>query len=354
MNFALFKRNATMKSQRISLSRPRRRTLLRRARKCKDANERTRYMIVLHSAQGKPVRVIAGGLGCCLSTVIRTRRRWREHGEAGLIDRREDNAPAAKADGDYVRTLRWVLSFPAPDHGHRRPTWTLKLLVETMADYTGVRLSVSRMSRLLRALGVRRGRPKPTVGCPWPRRRKDRRIKEIRDLIDRLPDDEAAVWEDEVDLELNPRIGPDWMPPNRQRRVVTPGRNAKAYLAGAMDAKTDRLVWVKGQKKNSVLFLDLLEKLLSVYRDRKVIHVVLDNYTIHSSRQTRLWLAERGGRIRLHFLPPYCPDDNRIERCVWREMHANVTCNHQCEDLEELIAEAAAYLKTRNRRRRAA
>jgi hypothetical protein len=35
--------------------------------------------------------------------------------------------------------------------------------------------------------------------------------------------------------------------------------------------------------------------------------------------QTRLWPAEFGQRLRLHLLPPYCPDDKRIERKLWRE-----------------------------------
>ena len=64
--------------------------------------------------------------------------------------------------------------------------------------------------------------------------------------------------------------------------------------------------------------------------------MILDNFVIHSSQQTQLWLAEHGGKFRLHFLPPYCPDDNRIERKVWREMHANVTVNHGRDDIEKL------------------
>jgi transposase len=76
----------------------------------------------------------------------------------------------------------------------------------------------------------------------------------------------------------------------------------------------------------------------------------MDNYTIHSSKQTRTWLAEFGGKFRLHFLPPYCPDDNRIERKVWREMHANVTVNHRCETIEELMSEVVYYLMSHNRK----
>jgi transposase len=63
-------------------------------------------------------------------------------------------------------------------------------------------------------------------------------------------------------------------------------------------------------------------------------------------------LAEFGGKFRLHFLPPYCPDDNRIERKVWREMHANVTVNHRCETIERLMREVVCYLMCHNRRAR--
>jgi transposase len=109
-------------------------------------------------------------------------------------------------------------------------------------------------------------------------------------------------------------------------------------------------VWVKGERKTSRLFIDLLKKLLATYAEKAVIHVVLDNYTIHSSRQTRAWLEQFGQKFRLHFLPPYCPDDNRIERKVWREMHANVTVNHQCSTMEELMGEVVNYLMSHNRK----
>lgn len=131
---------------------------------------------------------------------------------------------------------------------------------------------------------------------------------------------------------------------------MTPGKNFKRYIAGAMDAQTDRVTWVTGTRKNSALFIALLKKLLTVHPRAKVIHVICDNYTIHTSRQTRTWLAEHGRRIRLHFLPPYCPDDNRIERAVWREMHANVTVNHRCPSIEALVEQVIGWLMSHNRR----
>lgn len=340
-----------MNTRRIVLHPQTRAKLQRDAKRCKDADTRIRYRIVLLSDQGQSGNQIARVLGCTASTVSRTLSRWEKYGQAGLIDRREDNG-CVLADELYVRTVAWILESGPQEFFHRRPTWTQGLLIETARWYTGVTVSVTTMGRVLKRLRARRGRPKPDAPCPWSKSARKKRVDMIHALIDTLPAKEACVWEDEADIDLNPRIGLDWMLPGTQRRVMTPGKNVKRYLAGAMDARTDRVIWVRGERKNSRLFIDLLKKLLIEYADRRVIHVVLDNYVIHSSKQTRLWLAEFGGKFRLHFLPPYCPDDNRIERKLWREMHANVTVNHRCQTIEELLQEVMYYLAGHNRRAR--
>ena len=338
-----------MDTRRIVLHPRRRAKLQNKARRCRDADTRVRYLIVLRVDRGHSGKRIARELGCCCATVSRTIGRYETLGEAGLLDRREDNGQA-KADALYARTVAWILESSPQDFLHRRPTWTRRLLIDTARRYTGVSVSLTTMGRLLKKLKVRRGRPKPLAPCPWSEIARKKRMRMIHALIDALPRDQACVWEDEADIDLNPRIGFDWMLPGTQRHVMTPGKNVKRYLAGAMDAMTDRLVWVKGERKNSRLFIELLKKLLATYADKKVIHVILDNYIIHSSKQTRLWLAEFGQKLRLHFLPPYCPDDNRIERKLWRELHANVTVNHRCETIEELMTEASYYLMSHNRR----
>jgi transposase len=337
-----------METRRIVLH-PRTREKLRRvSKRCKDADTRTRYLIVLRAGDGWSGKRIVKALGCSAATVSRTLDRWEAYGEAGLIDRREDNG-STKADESYVETVRWVLAGTPQDFFHRRPTWTRALLIETARVYTGVTVSRTTMGRVLATLRARRGRAKPLGPCPWSKARKDKRMALIHALIDSLPGDEACVWEDEADIDLNPRIGADWTLPGEQRTVMTPGKNAKRYFAAAMDATTDRLVWAKGPKKNSRLFIDLLKRMSKEYADRKVVHVILDNYCIHSSRQTRAWLAEHGGKFRLHFLPPYSPDDNRIERKVWREVHANVTTNHRCTSIDALCQEVVWYLMKHNR-----
>jgi transposase len=323
--------------------------LQRKAGSIRDATTRVRYLIVLHADQSMSKSQIARAVGCCRQTVGRVINRYCELGEAGLMDRREDNGEP-KVTTHYLSTLKWILESSPQAFFHRRPTWTHQLLIDTAANYTAIRISKRTMGRVLKDLKVRRGRPKPLAPCPWPRKRREAAIRAVQTLIDTLPKDQIAVWEDEADIDLNPRIGLDYMLPGTQRTVMTPGKNVKRYIAGAMDAKTDRVTWTIGERKNSTLFIAMLKKLLTVYPHAKVIHVICDNYTIHDSKQTRTWLAEHGRRLRLHFLPPYCPDDNRIERVIWREMHANVTVNHRCWSIEELIDAVIWWLSSHNRR----
>lgn len=315
-------------------------------RRTRDKGLAQRCWIVLLRDKRLSRSAIAEAVGCSVSWVDRVLRRFDQGGVAALEDRRQDNGDA-KLDEHYLATLIEVVGKRPVDFGFHRPTWTRELLVKVMARITGVTIHVGTMSRALQRIGARRGRPRPTVGCPWPKRAKNKRIRMIRRLLEDLPPDQAAVWLDEVDVHLNPKIGLDWMNRGQQKTVLTPGQNQKRYLAGAMDSRTRRLTWVEGERKNSGLFIDLLHALVAAYPKAKVIHVVLDNYRIHHSRIAQAAIASLGGRVVLHFLPPYCPQENRIER-LWQDLHANVTRNHTRRRMQDLMSDVRRYLHARN------
>jgi transposase len=322
--------------------------LCKQLRRCRLAGVRIRYLIVINLLNGRSAYQTAEVLGVHNTTVYRVARRYTEHGEWGLWDAREDNGQT-KLDDNYLTVLHRVVRGTPRQYGWRRPTWTRELLVETLVRRTGVRVHVTTMSRALALVEARRGRPRPTVGCPWAKAAKTRRLNRIRDLLAALPRRHVAVYEDEVDIHLNPKIGLDWMGRGQQKEVRTPGQNVKRYLAGALDVRTGQVHWAEGPRKTSALFLTLLHQLLQTYAKAPVIHVILDNYRIHDSKIVQAALAGWGGRIRLHFLPPYCPNDNKIER-VWQDLHANVTRNHTCRDMTALMREVRYYLRKRNRK----
>jgi transposase len=329
---------------------PRQRKELRRlASRAKDAGMRCRCKIILALVQGRtPAMIARGGLGA-KSQVYRVAGRFLARGLAGLADRREDNGQPKITPAYEAELLRLVDGSPR-QFGYRRPTWTQELLARVLAERVDIAISAAAMSRLLGRLGVGLRRPKPVVKCPWKEARRRRRLRAIARLVMHLPADEVVVYADEVDIHLNPKVGPDWTRRGRQKEVLTPGCNQKRYLAGAWDPRACRLVYVEGGRKDSLLFLQLLHKLATKsYPNAKRIHVILDNYGIHDSAQVRLAMrSEAAARLELHFLPPYCPDHNRIER-LWKDLHDNVTRNHRCATMEELMAEVRCYLACRNR-----
>jgi len=328
----------------IKLHPMQRRKFERVARNTRDAGERVRYLIVVKYHEGKGCYRIARELHCAPCTAARVGRRFQRMGEAGLVDARCDNG-TVKADERCYAVLAKLLEGSPQDSGWARPTWTQELLRRQIETETGTSLCGGTLSAMLKTLGARKGRPRPTVGCPWRKARREKRIRELQELLDDLPKGHVALHEDEVDIHLNPKIGPDWMLPGTQKTVETPGQNEKQYVAGALDAKTGEVHCVEGERKCSTLFVQLVLHLVNVcYPKAKRLHLILDNYIIHASQITRKAIEGLHGRVVLHFLPPYCPNENRIE-LLWKQLHDNVTRNHRCATMEDLMIEVRAFLK---------
>jgi transposase len=176
-------------------------------RRCRSASLRLRYLIVINLLHVRVAYGTADALGMHNTTVYRVARRFGQHGEWGLLDGREDNG-TGKLDERYLDILYALVRSSPQQHGWRRPTWTRELLVETMRRKTGVRIHVATMSRALALIHARRGRPRPTVRCPWSPVVKARRLGAIRHLLATLPRRQVIVYEDEVDIHLNPKTWP--------------------------------------------------------------------------------------------------------------------------------------------------
>lgn len=326
------------------MSRVERRLMVRLGRKSGDPATALRFQVVALLGVGKSSPKIAEVLGIATSTVVRTARRFAEEGVAALYDKRRRNGKP-KADGAFRARVMELLQRTPEHFGWKRPTWTRELLCLQMKREGRPAVDVSTMGRTLARIGARLGMPKPVVLCPWKRDVREARLAEIRAREERASAAEPVLYADEVDIHLNPKIGRDWMLPGQQRRIVTPGKNKKFYLAGALDVRTGKLHTTGADRKGAALFCDLLRLLAEQYgAEARRIHLIVDNYGIHSARMTLRVLEELGGRIVLHFLPPYCPDANRIER-VWQDLHANVTRNHRCKTMKGLLGNARAYVE---------
>ena len=72
--------------------------------------------------------------------------------------------------------------------------------------------------------------------------------------------------------------------------------------------------------------------------------MICDNARFHTSQEVIEYLWEHEDRIEVHLLPNYSPDYNPIER-VWWHLHENITRNHRCKDLGELLDRVFTWLE---------
>lgn len=333
---------ATMHS--ITLTADERRTLLDYLRHHPDPQLRLRAHLILLLADGYTWELITAVLYCSSCTIARWKGRFVDGRVPALLGLLPGPVPRL-ADHWQRRVVDWVTHQTPRAFGFFRSRWSCACIVLLLWQQYRLEVSPETVRRWLHAHHLVWRRPRPVL------RRRDPRRAEIfqglRRLLVDLPDDETAVFEDEVDLQLNPKIGCMWMVQGQQAEVVTPGDNAKRYLAGSWHWRTGALFTTLGEKRNGKLFVQHLEELCRRLRHYKKIHIILDNAKFHYDC-TEVWefCYRHRDRVEFHFLPKYAPELNLIER-VWWIVHDQITRCHQCESIEELVDLVLGWIANR-------
>lgn len=331
----------------LSLNAKQRDKLLTLYRKDPDPELRFRAHIILLLGEGYAWDTIEAMLFCSSRTVDRWLKRFQAEGLAGLTGKKRGR-PFRLGLGWVTLLVSWVTTKTPSDFGFLRSRWSCTLLALLLHEREAVTASRETVRRLLHRGNLVYRRPRP-VSPPNDEQRRTR-LAELRALLEGLPADETVVWQDEVEVHTNPKIGRMWMFKGRQATVPTPGTNQKRHLSGSIHWRTGQ-VWVTEadpkQGRNGALFIKHLEDLRRRLRRYRKIHVICDNAGFHTSHAVIEYLWEHEGRIEVHLLPSYSPDYNPIER-VWWHLHEDITRNHRCKDPKELLDKVFAWLGEEN------
>jgi len=324
----------------INLTDDQRQALLAWYRGQGPAQLRLRAHLLLLLADGHTWATVCAVLYCSSRTVARWRARFEQEGLDGLLDR-PVGTPRRFGSLWPALVVAWLLDFTPRAFGFLRSRWCCETLVLLLWQLHQVEVSRETVRRWLHRHNLVWRRPRPVLRHPDSQRQA--RLDNIRAMLRDLPDNETAVFTDEVDLPLNPKIGCMWMPQGEQAPVVTPGNNAKGYLAGSLHWRTGLLISTVGAHRDAALFVAHLEELLRRLRRYKKIHVICDNAKFHTARLVQEFYAKHQDRLEFPPLPRYAPETNPIERVWWR-LHEAITRNHTCQSLPELVDLALAWL----------
>lgn len=336
-----------MDREHLRITKRERQALLDQYRKGANERVRLRAHLLLLLADGYSWAMMVGVLYCSTRTIARWKRRVEEEGIQAALG----TPPPSSRLGSWWSEVvaAWIVQGSPRDFGFLRSRWSCQVLVLVLLETYELRVSQETVRRWLEKEQIVWRRPCPVVGPSDPQ--KEAKLQALRQLLTSLPDNEIAVFQDEVDVHTNPKIGAMWMRRGQQAKVVTPGTNTKRYLSGSLNWRTGALILTEGLPKEgrtTALFLRHLDDLRRHLLCYRTIHVLCDNARSHKSQAVQKYLQQWGHRVVLHYLPTSAPETNPIER-IWWHLHEEITRCHRCQGMEELLDLVFAWLQKRER-----
>ena len=284
---------------------------------------------MLLSSQGYSPLQIGRLFGCHQATVRFWLKAYADGGVAALYDAPRSGRPPREKH--LTAVVQAQASQPPPNYGYLQACWTVALLAYHLRERFRIQVSGAVLRRALKRAGFRWTRPKLVL----PRRRDPQADEKRAKLAQALADPHATVLaEDESDMHLLAVLRAMWQRIGQQRRILTPGKNRKRGVFGAVNLRTGEWFYELTERKRGVEFIAFLATLLSAYPVGP-IYVIVDNASIHTSKAVRKWLATHA-RLQLVYLPTYSGHQlNPVEK-VWHAVKGYITANRSFKSLAEL------------------
>ncbi len=107
-------------------------------------------------------------------------------------------------------------------------------------------------------------------------------------------------------------------------------RGKHVHVYGAIEARDGGGHFELMEKVDAEHFADFLVHLTWKYPS-DTLHLILDNGPPHHSKRARAMVKALGGQVKLHFLPPYSPRLNPIEK-FWALLRRRLAHNTDYPD----------------------
>ena len=133
-----------------------------------------------------------------------------------------------------------------------------------------------------------------------------------------------------------------WIKKGEDKPIETTASRTRVNVIGSIELNSMKVVSEFVPTVNSEAIINFFSKLKSNYPHAEKVHVILDRAGYHRSQETQD-AAERLG-IELHFLPPYSPNLNPIER-LWKVMNEMVRDNIFFDSAKKFRAAIAGFLE---------
>jgi len=227
--------------------------------------------------------------------------------------------------------------------------WTAGAVRDLIIQRFAIKYSVRSVQRLLQKWGFTPQKPcrrayerDPKAVTKWLKQTYPRLkmlAKRTKSLI---------LWLDEMGMRSDHQAGTTY-----GQRGVTPtiygtGKRFGCNMLSAIANRGDLMFMLFKGKFNSVVFTTFLSRLIRQRKQRIIL--IVDNHTVHKSKKSISWVGQHKDRIRLEYLPGYCPELNPDEM-LNNDVKANAIGRKRPKDLVELQGNVRKHLRRKQANR---
>lgn len=205
----------------------------------------------------------------------------------------------------------------------------------------GIKYTVSGMTSWLKTHGFSYKKPAVVPGKA-NREAQEAWIKEYEKLKRDLPENETICFIDGVHPTHNSKAAYGWIKKGERKELPTNTGRQRLNLSGAIDMLSKKVFTKEDVMLNAASTIEFLKMLERRYPKAKRIHIFCDNAKYYKNKEVSKYLET--SNLEMHFLPPYSPNLNPIER-LWKFMNEHVLYNRYYEKFADFKRAVLGFLE---------
>jgi transposase len=133
-----------------------------------------------------------------------------------------------------------------------------------------------------------------------------------------------------------------------ERQTVDYERHGTTTLFAALDVLSGNVIGECKATHNAKDYVSFLKKIDAGCRKGKVLHIIVDNLSVHKSKEVKAYLETVPGRFEIHYIPTHSSWLNLVER--WFAEITNKRIRRESwESVPQLTKAIKGYIKTWNK-----
>lgn len=181
----------------------------------------------------------------------------------------------------------------------------------------GVRYTISGMTKWLKQHDFSYKHPK-SVPAKADLAKQEEFIEKYLNLVADTPANEPILFIDAAHPTMATKVVCGWIKKGVDKPIAQTASRTRVNIVGAIELATMNVISCRPDYVNAETTVAFFDQIKTAYPKAPKIHIILDQSGYHRSQLVRDAALEK--HIELHYLPPYSPNLNSIER-LWKVMN---------------------------------